>query len=153
MGPPLTPRDVAATPMPPTARSLVESALAQVQSLSPEEARVWLQAPDVLCIDVREPAEWLATGILPGAHPVPRGLLEFAVDPASPWHRPALAPAGRRILVYCAIGWRSALAAQTLQALGLAPVAHLAGGLDAWRADGGALQSWSAPGVAPTPPA
>lgn len=139
--------------MPPTARSLVEAALAQVQSLSPEQARQWLQSPDVLCLDVREPAEWAATGTLPGAHPVPRGILEFAIDPASPWHRPALAPAGRRILVYCAIGWRSALAAQSLQGLGFAPVAHLAGGLEAWRAAGGELRSWSAPGAGAPPPA
>lgn len=139
--------------MPSTARSLVEAALAEVASLDPHEARGWLASADVLCIDVREPAEWAAHGILPGAHTVPRGLLEFVVDPASPWHRPALDPSGRRLLLYCAIGWRSALAAQSLQRLGLAPVAHLAGGFEAWRAAGGAVQSWSAPGApAAAPP-
>lgn len=135
--------------MPRSAESLVAEALARVTSLSVEEAQAWLAEPDVLCLDVREPAEWAASGLIPGAHPVPRGLLEFAVDPASPWHRPALAPEGRRLLLYCGIGWRSALAADSLQRLALAPVAHLAGGFAAWTAAGGAVRPWAPPGSAP----
>ena len=132
--------------MPLSAESLVADALTRVHTLSLAEAREWLASPDVLCLDIREPEEWAAHGLIPGAHLVPRGVLEFAVDPASPWHRPALAPQGRRLLVYCGIGWRSALAADSLQRLALAPVAHLAGGFQAWKAAGGAVQPWAPPG-------
>ena len=135
--------------MPRSAESLVADALTRVHTLSVQEAQAWMQSPDVLCLDIREPAEWVAQGVIAGAHPVPRGVLEFAVDPASPWHRPALAPQGRRLLLYCGVGWRSALAADSLQRLELAPVAHLAGGFEAWRAAGGAVKPWSPPGSEP----
>jgi rhodanese-related sulfurtransferase len=82
-------------------------------------------------VDVREADERVATGSIPGAVHVPRGLLEFRADPSHPSHDPRLDPAAD-VLVYCAAGSRSALAAATLRALGYARVAHLDGGVTAW---------------------
>ncbi len=122
---------------------MVAEALTRVRSLAIDEARACVGDPGTLWLDVREPGEWRATGIVPGALTVPRGLLEFVVDPTSRWHRPAFAPAGRRVLVVCGIGWRSALAAEALQRLGVPDVAHLDGGIEAWIAVGGPLVAWS----------
>ncbi len=128
----------------PTAESLVRDALTRVCTVTVDDARAWLGDPQVLWIDVRESGEWAARGIVPGARTVPRGVLEFVVDPASPWHRPDCVPAGRRVLLYCGIGWRSALAADALQRLGVPGVAHLGGGFEAWRAAGGPVEPWAA---------
>ena len=73
--------------------------------------------------------------MIPGAISAPRGMLEFWADPTSPYHRQEFDPQ-RRIILHCASGGRSALAADTLQQLGYSNVAHLAGGLKAWAEEG-----------------
>jgi rhodanese-related sulfurtransferase len=88
----------------------------------------------VLLVDLREPGE-CETGTIPGAIQAPRGMLEFFADPTSAYHRSEFDP-GRRTVLYCASGGRSALAAAALQALGYTQVAHLDGGLKAWREAG-----------------
>ena len=75
---------------------------------------------------------------MPGAVHAPRGMLEFWVDPESPYHRAAFAP-GRPLLLFCAAGWRSALATRTLMEMGLENVAHIEGGFSAWKAAGAPL--------------
>lgn len=135
----------------PTAEALVRDALSRVRTLTVAEALARVGDPAVLWIDVRESAEWAATGTVPGARTVPRGVLEFVVDPASPWHRADCAPAGREVLLYCGIGWRSALAADALQRLGVAGVAHVGGGFEAWRAAGGPVAPWPAPAAGGPP--
>ncbi len=86
-------------------------------------------------VDVRETRE-VEQGKVPGAVHVPRGLLEFMADPASPMHNPALS-SGKRLVVYCATGGRSALAAKTLQDMGIANPVNMLGGFAAWRTAGG----------------
>jgi rhodanese-related sulfurtransferase len=119
-----------------SARALVEAALAEVTTLDVAEAQALAGRDDVLFVDLREPAELAAEGLIPGAFHAPRGVLEFWADPSGPWHRPALCQPGVRLLLYCAIGWRSALAAQSLQRMGRTEVMHLGGGIKAWKAAG-----------------
>ena len=90
---------------------------------------------EVLFVDLRDVRELEREGVIPGAVHAPRGMLEFWVDPESPYHREVFAP-GRPLLLFCAAGWRSALAARSLMEMGVAPVAHLEGGFDAWKAAG-----------------
>jgi rhodanese-related sulfurtransferase len=129
---------------------LVQAAMARVTTLSAAQALALHGQSGVLFVDIREPAEWAREGTVPGAVLAPRGVLEFWVDPDSPWHRAEFAlpvhgqGQGQRQgqpqpqwLLYCAIGWRSALAAQMLQEMGFKNVSHLGGGLTAWKAAGG----------------
>jgi rhodanese-related sulfurtransferase len=118
-----------------TAADLVARANASVERLSPEEVAVELTAGGVLLVDVREPAELTEQGRIPGSVWVPRGLLEFRADPTHPRHHVGFEPT-RRVIVHCADGERSALAAATLRGMGYGRVAHLDGGLAAWKRKG-----------------
>jgi len=118
-----------------TAADLVAAARGQVENLAPVAVAAELDAGGVVLVDVREPAERDDQGVIAGAVHVPRGLLEFRADPSSPAHAAELSPE-RRVIVHCATGGRSALAAVTLTALGYRDVAHLDGGLAAWREAG-----------------
>lgn len=119
-----------------TARALVEQALAEVVSLEVAEALPHLHEAGTVFVDLREDDERQREGEIPGAVAVPRGLLEFRADPESPWHDARLAPPAR-LLLFCAAGWRSALAAEALQRMGRPGVAHLKDGFAAWVAAGG----------------
>ena len=114
---------------------LIGEALAEVASISVDDALALVGGEDALFVDVRERAEQSA-GAIAGAVAAPRGFLEFIADPASPMHDPALS-SGKRLVVYCASGGRSALAAKTLQDMGYAEVANLTGGFQAWSEAGG----------------
>lgn len=118
-----------------TAAAMVAEADARVRSLTPIEVEAHLLAQDCVLVDLREPDELDDAGLIAGAFHVPRGQLEFWADPASPDHRPPFDPEHRTIL-YCAAGCRSALATDALRRLGYRDVAHLAGGLDAWKRAG-----------------
>jgi rhodanese-related sulfurtransferase len=118
-----------------TAADLVAGARGQVENLPPVAVAAELDAGDVVLVDVREPAERDDQGVIAGAVHVPRGMLEFRADPSSPAHLSDLLPE-RRVIVHCASGGRSALAAATLAAMGYRDVAHLDGGLAAWREAG-----------------
>lgn len=120
-----------------SSRALVDAAMAAVRTVDIDEARRLQRDGCALLVDLREAAELDAHGTIAGAHHAPRGLLEFLVDPQSAWHDPTFADASRPYVLFCGIGWRSALAAQTLQAMGFANVCHLGGGFAAWR-DAGA---------------
>jgi rhodanese-related sulfurtransferase len=116
-----------------TVVELVTRAKAQIENLSPDEVAREVAEGAVL-VDLREPAELHADGMIEGAIHAPRGMLEFYADPNSPYHRDDLDPT-RRTILYCASGGRSALGAMTLASLGYTDVAHLDGGIKAWRAD------------------
>ena len=116
--------------MPTTAAELVSGARSQVDNLTVDEVSTAARN-GALLVDVREPAELDAIGMIPGAVHAPRGMLEFWADPVNPHHRPELDP-GRRTVVYCASGARSALAAQLLRQLGYADAGHLDGGIEGW---------------------
>lgn len=120
--------------MPSTVVELVTRAKGQVENLTPEQVAREV-AEGAALIDLREPAELQHDGVIDGAVHAPRGMLEFYADPASPYHRSELEPS-RRTIVYCASGGRSALAAVTLADLGYTDVAHLDGGLKAWKSEG-----------------
>jgi rhodanese-related sulfurtransferase len=127
-----------------TARQMVDSATSRIRNLMPIEVEAHLLAQDAVLVDVREPEELEEHGRIVGAVHAPRGLLEFWADPASPLHRPELDPASRTI-VYCDAGSRSALAVETLETLGYRDVAHLDGGIAAWKRAGlpvAGLASW-----------
>ncbi|HXH07106.1 MAG TPA: rhodanese-like domain-containing protein [Vicinamibacterales bacterium] len=117
-----------------TVAQMVQDAKARVENLSVEQVAAELQQGDVTIIDIREPDE-RAQGAIPGSVSAPRGMLEFWADPTSPYHRPEFDPS-RRIILTCASGGRSALAADTLQQMGFTRVAHLEGGFKAWQAAG-----------------
>jgi rhodanese-related sulfurtransferase len=118
-----------------TTANLVAEAKARIANLTPADVAAEIEAGDVLLVDVREPEELRQSGSLPGAVHAPRGMLEFYADPTTAYHRPEFDPA-RRTILYCASGGRSALATDALQALGYDRVAHLEGGLKAWREAG-----------------
>lgn len=118
-----------------TAAQMVAEAKQRIENLSAEQTAAELARGDAVLIDVREPAERQRSGVIPGAISAPRGMLEFWADPGSPYHRPEFDPA-RRVILHCASGGRSALAADTLRQMGYTNVAHLDGGLKAW-ADAG----------------
>ncbi len=116
-----------------TAVDLVIEARIGLENISPQDAQAELAAGKAVLLDIREPAEW--SEHIEGAVQVPRGLLEFAADPASPRHKAELDPA-RRVIVYCRSGVRAALAAATLKTLGYLDVANLDGGIAAWKEAG-----------------
>lgn len=113
-----------------TAADLVAKAKAEVENLTPAQVADERDNGAVV-VDLREPAELAADGMIEGAIHAPRGMLEFWADPSSPYHRPELDPA-RRTVLYCASGGRSALAARALAELGYRDVAHLDGGIKGW---------------------
>ena len=114
---------------------LIGEALAEVASISVDEALELVDGGGAVFVDVRERAEHDA-GAIAGAVAAPRGFLEFIADPATPMHNAALS-AGKRLVIYCASGGRSALAAKTLQDMGYSGVANLTGGFQAWIEAGG----------------
>jgi|SRR5688572_5082858 len=118
-----------------TAAQLVAEAKQRVENLTPEQVSAEIRDVQPLLIDLREPNECAQTGTIAGAIQAPRGMLEFYADPSSPYHRPELDPS-RRVILYCASGGRSALAADVLKSMGYTNVAHLDGGLRAWQAAG-----------------
>lgn len=112
---------------------LVAEAQSQIESVSPQGASTEAASGAAVLLDIREPVEW--EHHIAGAVQVPRGLLEFVADPASPRHNAELDP-DRRVIVYCRSGHRAALAAVTLQSMGFENVANLEGGITAWREAG-----------------
>lgn len=123
------------TPLARPSASLVEAARAEIRNITVEEAVGLLDDPTYQFVDIRDPRELVREGMVPEASKAPRGMLEFWVDPASPYYRPALDD-GRRLVLYCGSAWRSALAAAALRQMGRDDVTHVAGGFAAWRAAG-----------------
>ena len=118
--------------------AMVAEADAQVRKVEIGEALEMHGTDDVVFIDLRDVRELARTGRIAGARHVPRGMLEFWIDPESPYHKPFFAE-DRTFVFYCAGAWRSALAAKTADDMGLAPVAHLGGGIQAWIDAGGPI--------------
>lgn len=113
-------------------KQLIAEAEAVVTNLSCSEAAEMLGREDVVFIDVRESAERRHEGIIPDAVAVPRGVIEFWVDPDSPYYNKIFA-GEKKFVLYCAMGWRSVLAAKAIQDMGIENVAHVAGGFTAWQ--------------------
>ena len=113
-------------------RALVDAANSEVETLPTEEAIKLVGRDDTVLVDIRDIRELARDGKVPGAMHCPRGMLEFWIDPQSPYHKPAFAQ-DKKFVFFCAGGLRSALAAQTAQRMGLRPVAHIKGGFGAWK--------------------
>lgn len=122
-------------PLKKTAKQLVDEAMALVHTMSLAEARAAHGAGQHLFVDLRDVRELEREGVVPGALHAPRGMLEFWVDPESPYFHKAFAD-GKPLVLFCAAGWRSALAAKTLQDMGVEGVSHVEGGFAAWKAAG-----------------
>jgi rhodanese-related sulfurtransferase len=118
-----------------SAARMVGEAKQRVQSLSPAQAAAEIRRRKVVLVDVRESTERAQIGSIRGSIHAPRGMLELHADPCSPYRRSELDPS-RRVILYCASGERSALAADLLASMGYTNVAHLDGGLRAWEAAG-----------------
>ena len=113
-------------------KELCAEAEAVVETWSVDEARSHLEDEEVVFVDIRDIRELWREGAIPGAVHAPRGMLEFWVDPESPYARDVF-QSGKRFMFFCAGGLRSALAAKSVQEMGLSPVCHMAGGYSAWK--------------------
>lgn len=126
---------VPGAPLARSAASLVADAEASIRTIPVQDARALLDDAGYRFVDIRDPREVARTGTIRGAVKAPRGMLEFWVDPESPYYRESLDD-GRTLVLFCQSGWRSALTAKTLQDMGFETVAHLGGGFSAWQAAG-----------------
>ena len=113
-------------------KELVAEAEKHIDAINVDEAEAMLNDEEVVFVDIRDVRELWREGKLPGATHAPRGMLEFWVDPDSPYHRDIFA-GDKKYVFYCAGAWRSALATHTVQQMGMTNVCHLAGGFTAWK--------------------
>src|SRR3974390_3677545 len=120
-------------------RALRDAANKEVKTVPTAEAIKLAGRDDVVVVCWRDIRELAREGRVPGAFHCPRGMLEFWIDPESKYHKDVFAE-DKQFVFFCAAGQRSALATQTAQRMGLAPVAHIAGGFGAWKAAGGPIE-------------
>ncbi len=120
-------------------KEMVAEANREIETISAQEAIALKDDPNVVFVDLRDIRELDRDGRIPGAFHAPRGMLEFWVDPESPYYKEIFG-SGKKFAFFCAGGMRSALAAQTVQRMGLEPVCHIAGGFRAWKEAGGPVE-------------
>ncbi len=118
-----------------TVKSMVQEAMDVITTYSIEDAQALHGMDDVQFVDLRDVRELERDGVIPGAFHAPRGMLEFWACADSPYHKPVFS-SGRKLVLFCAAGWRSALATKTLQDMGFDDVGHIDGGFDAWKRSG-----------------
>ncbi|HET6607662.1 MAG TPA: rhodanese-like domain-containing protein [Rhodopila sp.] len=121
-------------------KQLLAEANAEIETLTVEQAVALHGHPDVVFVDLRDPRELEREGRMPGAFSCTRGMLEFWIDPESPYAKPVFAE-DKQFVFFCAGGWRSALAAKTAQDMGVEKVAHVEGGFGAWKKVGGPVEA------------
>ena len=119
--------------------ALVATARAQICEITPQEAISLVSNPGVILVDIRDVRELDRDGRVPGAFHCPRGMLEFWIDPASPYHKPIFAE-DKRFVFFCGGGMRSVLATKIAQDMGLKPVAHIIDGFAGWKSAGGPIE-------------
>lgn len=120
-------------------KAMLAEADAEITTLTTAEAIARHGDPDVVFVDLRDPRELEREGTVPGAFHAPRGMLEFWIDPDSPYAKPVFQE-DKTFVFYCASAWRSALATKTAQDMGLKPVVHLEGGFSAWKKAGAPVE-------------
>lgn len=118
-----------------SATDLVKEAKLNIENLSPNQVGEELSGGNVTLIDIRESEELKQNGRIAGSIHAPRGMLEFYADPSLPYHKPEF-DKNKRIILHCASGGRSALAVATLKQMGYENIAHLDGGIKAWKDSG-----------------
>ena len=116
-------------------RQMVDEAKARIETISLEDARARLGRDDTVFVDLRDVRELDREGMIPGAFHCPRGMLEFWIDPESPYHKDVFT-SGKTFIFYCNGAWRSALATDTARQMGLEPVLEMGGGFAAWKEAG-----------------
>ena len=116
-------------------KDLIERAERNIESITVDQAEALIGDNNTVFVDIRDIRELQREGKLPGATHAPRGMLEFWVDPDSPYHREIFAE-NKKFVFYCASAWRSALATDTVQSMGMNKVCHMAGGFNAWKEAG-----------------
>jgi rhodanese-related sulfurtransferase len=119
-----------------THRELIDQALSEIKTLKIDEALSLVSDPTAHFIDIREIRELEREGIIPGSFHAPRGMLEFWIDPTSPYFKTVFG-LKKHFVFYCQSGWRSALSTFAVQNMGLSPVSHIEGGFRAWIEAGG----------------
>ena len=134
-------------------RVLVDQAMAEVTTYSVAQIRERLGDPKLQIVDIRDPRELERGGTLPGALLAPRGMLEFWVDPDSPYFKPVFGDESREFVLFCGAGWRSALATKALQDMGMTNVAHIDGGFADWAQQCAPVQTLEEHKAARRPPA
>lgn len=120
-------------------KELVAEAEKQIQTLSIDEVAARMNQDGVLLVDLRDIRELQREGKIPNAKHIPRGMLEFWIDPESPYYKKYFDTA-KEIIFYCNKGWRSALSTYTVQKMGVENAAHLEGGFDRWKKDTGLVE-------------
>jgi rhodanese-related sulfurtransferase len=120
-------------------KAMIDEANAEIETLSAQEAIAASKGDDMIIVDIRDPREIERDGRIPGAFSCTRGMLEFWIDPESPYAKPVFQE-NKKFIFHCAGGLRSALAAKTAKDMGLKPVAHMGGGFAAWRDAGGPIE-------------
>ena len=123
-------------------KAMVDEANAQIETMSAQQVMDAAAKGDVVIVDIRDPREIERDGRIPGAFACTRGMLEFWIDPNSPYAKPAFQQ-DKKYIFHCAGGMRSALAAKTADDMGLKPVAHMGGGFAAWKEAGGAVEAFT----------
>ncbi|MDD2919719.1 rhodanese-like domain-containing protein [Rhodoferax sp.] len=129
-------------PITKSCQQLVAEATAQVKTYTVGEVRARLSDPKVQVVDIRDVRELEREGTVPGCFNAPRGMLEFWVDPASPYYKPVFGDESKEFILFCGAGWRSALAAKALQDMGMTNVAHIDGGFADWVKQGAPLETY-----------
>jgi rhodanese-related sulfurtransferase len=123
-------------------RALVDEAMAEVTTYSVLQVKGRAGTdPKLQLVDIRDVRELQAEGTVPGSYHAPRCMLEFWVDPESPYHKKIFADEGKEFVLFCGAGWRSALAAKALQDMGMTNVAHIDGGFTEWVKQGGPTET------------
>jgi len=122
-----------------TAAEMVENARARIEEIETPDLIARLEDPDTVIVDIRDVRERQRVGYIPGSVHAPRGMLEFWIDPESPYHKEVFAQHGKKYVFHCASGWRSALSVATLQDMGF-DAAHLKEGFSTWEKHGGPIE-------------
>ncbi len=125
-------------------RVLVDEAMAQVKTYSVDEVKARMNDATLQIVDIRDVRELEREGTVPGCFNAPRGMLEFWVDPASPYFKPIFGDDHKEFVLFCGAGWRSALATKTLQDMGMTRVAHIDGGFAEWVKQGAPIETFEA---------
>ena len=122
-----------------SAAEMVTQARAQIEEIETPDLITMMDDPNVIIVDIRDIRERQRSGYIPGSFHAPRGMIEFWIDPESPYHKDIFAQEGKKYVFHCASGWRSALTVATLLEMGF-EAAHLKEGFSTWEKQGGPVK-------------
>jgi len=127
------------TPLKTSAAEMVTQARARIEEIETPDLITMMDDPNVIIVDIRDIRERQRSGYIPGSFHAPRGMIEFWIDPESPYHKDIFAQEGKKYVFHCASGWRSALTVATLLDMGF-EAAHLKEGFSTWEKQGGPVE-------------